>query len=105
MGEIILPYSNHAIIPIEDLINHFSKNKINYMIIGATHSKLENHPKPYSLDVWIRKHPNVDGNENTCQEAREVINQIIRHKQFSKAIRMNPETGRMCKALVFCSCK
>jgi hypothetical protein len=105
MGEITLPYANNARFEIEDLVNHFNTEKINYMIVGASHLSLANHRNPNSLDVWIRKHKSVIGHEDTCQAVIEVITQLIKHNQFSRAIRINPRTGKMCKALVFCDNK
>lgn len=104
MEEIILPHANNATIPIKDLIAHFKENDLKYIIIGATHVALRNHPNPNSLDVWFRNHENIDNKKNTCQAVKDVIKQIIRHEQFSQAIRINPKTGIMCKALVFCDC-
>jgi hypothetical protein len=102
MDEIILPYANNAQFNINDLINYFRGQQIKYMIIGARFVVLKDHPYSYSLDVWLRTHPNVKGYENTCQAIKEVINQIIKHNQFSKGLRIDPKTGRMRKALVFC---
>lgn len=104
MEEILLPYANNATIPIQDLINHFRDNNLKYMIIGAKFVVLQDHPNPHSLDVWLRTHPNIVGHVNTCQAVKDVINQIIRHKQFSKGFRNDPETRRMRKSLVFCDC-
>lgn len=100
--EITLPYANNAKFAVEDLVNHFNTEKITFMIIGATHVALNVHPKQKSLDVWLRKHKNVTGHEDTCQAVKEVITQLIKHSQFSRAIRINPNSGKMCKALVFC---
>jgi len=87
MEEIILPYANNARFKIEDLIKHFKESKIEYMIIGSTHDTLENHPNLNSLDVWIRNHENVINHKNVCQAVNEVVKQLIKHDQFSRAIR------------------
>lgn len=102
MEEIILPHANNATIPIADLITHFRENNLNYMIIGSTQVVLNVHPKPKSLDVWIRNHNNVQGYSNTCQSVNKVITQLIKHKSFSLGLRKCPKSNRMCKALVFC---
>lgn len=104
MEEIILPHAKNATIPIQDLITYFRENNLKYMIIGATHVALQNHPNPSSLDVWFRNHENVYDKRNTCQAVKDVIKQIIRHEQFSQAVRINQKTGIMCKSLVFCDC-
>ncbi len=103
MEEIILPYANNAIIPIADLIQYFHSNRLNYLIIGSTQVTLQNHPKPNSLDVWLRKHPNVINYSDTCQSVNKVITQIIKHQSFSQGLRKCPKSNRMCKALVFCA--
>ncbi len=102
MNEIILPHANNTTIPIQDLITHFRGNNLSYMIIGARFVVLKEHPYPYSLDVWLRQHTNIVGHENTCQAVKEVMKQVIKHPQFSKGYRSDPNTGNMRKALVFC---
>ena len=102
MEEIILPHANNATIPIQDLIAHFKENDLKYIIIGATHVALRNHPNPNSLDVWIRKNHCPQGYENTCQAVSKVITQLIKYESFSIGLRKCPKSNRMCKALVFC---
>jgi hypothetical protein len=101
MEEIILPYAINTRFSIQDLVNHFKTEKINYLIIGATQVTLDNHPKLKSLDVWIRKNHCPLGYENTCQAVNKVISQLIKHESFSLGLRKCPESKRMCKALVF----
>jgi hypothetical protein len=103
MEEITLPYANNAIIPIQDLISHFRENNLNYMIIGSKQVTLTNHPKPNSLDVWLRTHPNVINYKDTCQSVNKVITQIIKHQSFSQGLRKCPTSKRICKALGFCA--
>lgn len=105
MEEITLPHANNAKIPAQDLIAHFRKNNLNYMIIGSTQVVLNVHPKPKSLDVWMRNHENVKAYANTCQSVSKVITQLIKHESFSLGLRKCPESKRMCKALVFCDKK
>ena len=103
MEEITLPYANNARFKIEELINHFRVNNLKYIIIGSTKATLQKHPKPNSLDVWIRTHPNVLKYKDTCQSVDNVKSQIIRNKSFSLALRECPKSKRICKALVFCN--
>jgi hypothetical protein len=104
MEKITLPYANNTQFTVTDLINYFKSERITYMIIGATHVTMENHPKPKSLDVWIRNHKNIHTHKDkdTCQAVNKVINQLITHKSFSLGLRKCPKSNRMCKALVFC---
>ncbi len=105
MEEITLPYANNARFKIGDLIQHFKESKIEYMIIGSTQVVLNVHPKPKSLDVWIRNHENARAYSNTCQSVSKVITQLIKHKSFSLGLRKCPKSNRLCKALVFCDNK
>lgn len=102
--EIIeLPYGGTgAQFAAKELINYFIKQKINYLIIGATHVTLNKHPKPKSLDVWLRKHKNVTVHKDTCQAVGSIITQLIRLEQFSRGISRCSDSNRMCKALIFC---
>ncbi|MBU3680434.1 MAG: hypothetical protein FGM16_00675 [Flavobacterium sp.] len=104
MKQVILPYANNTKIPVEDLITHFRENNLKYMIVGSKQVTLQNHPKPNSLDVWLRKHSNVINYKDTCQSVTKVITQIIKHQSFSQGLRKCPSSNRMCKALVFCDC-
>jgi hypothetical protein len=105
MEEIILPHAKNATIPIQNLINHFRNNNLKYIIIGSTKATLQKHPKPNSLDVWIRTHPSVLKYKDTCQSVNNVISQLIKHESFSLGLRKCPKSKRMCKALVFCDNK
>lgn len=105
MNEITLPHANNTIIPILDLVDYFQKNKFNYLIVGSTQVSLQNHPKPNSLDVGFRSHPNVMNYRDTCQSVNIVISQIIKHESFSLGLRKCPKTNRKCKALVYCNHK
>ena len=99
---IVLPYGGaESRFTVEELINHFRSEKVDYIIIGATHVTLSNHLKPKSLDVWLRKHKNVIGHEDTCQAVESVITKLISIDQFSIGIRKCPTSNRMCKALIF----
>ena len=87
---------------VEELINYYKSQNVYYLIIGAIHVTLVNHKKQHSLDVWLRSHHNVKSNhKNTCQATSEVINQLIKLKQFSMGKRKCPITNRMCKSLIF----
>lgn len=105
MGEITLPYANNTVITIAKLIQYFQDNKLNYIIIGSTKVTLQNHPKPNSLDVWLRTRPNVIRYKDTCQSVNNVVSQLIKHEAFSLGLRKCPKSNRMCKALVFCDNK
>lgn len=95
---------NGAVFNSEELISLFKKDKADYITIGATHVTLSNHPKPKSLDVWIRNHESVPMNhKDTCQAVAAVISQLIRLDTFSLAIRKCRTSGKMCKVLILCN--
>ena len=87
---------------IEELITHFKNEKINYIIIGANHIILDNHPKPNSLDVWLRNHKSLAHSyKNTCQAVNKVIDDILEYQQFSIGKGKCPTSNKICKALIF----
>lgn len=102
-NKISLPFGGpKAEFDVEELINYYKSQNVEYLIIGATHVTLANHKKQHSLDVWLRSHHNVKSNhKNTCQATSEVINQLIKLKHFSMGKRKCPITNRMCKSLIF----
>ena len=101
--EIILKHAGiGAVFNSDDLISLFEKEKVDYITIGAAHVTLLNHPKPKSLDVWIRNHESVSMNhKDTCQAVAVVISQLISLNNFSLAIRKCRTSGKMCKVLLY----
>jgi hypothetical protein len=102
--EIKLKHSGNGVVfNSEELISLFENEKANYITIGATHVTLSNHPKPKSLDVWLRNHKNVPmQHKDTCQAVAAVISQLISIDPFSLAIRKCKTSGKMCKVLIYC---
>lgn len=101
--EIILKHAGTgAVFNSDDLISLFEKEKVDYITTGATHVTIPNHPKPKSLDVWIRNHESVSMNyKDTCQAVAAVISQLISLNNFSLAIRKCRTSGKMCKVLLY----
>jgi hypothetical protein len=103
---IKLPYGGQkATFTVAELISHFRIENLNYIIIGARHVSLSNHPKPNSLDVWLRKHKNLIGHEDTCQAVSKVIDDILEYEQFSIGEGKCPTSNKICKALIFSEIK
>jgi hypothetical protein len=102
--EIKLKHAGNGVVfNSEELISLFENEKANYITIGATHVTLSNHPKPKSLDVWLRNHKNVPmQHKDTCQAVAAVISQLISIDPFSLAIRKCKTSGKMCKVLIYC---
>ncbi len=101
--EIKLKHAGNGVVfNSEELISLFEKEKADYITIGATHVTLLNHPKPKSLDVWIRNLESVSmNNKDTCQAVAAVISQLISLNNFSLAIRKCRTSGKMCKVLLY----
>lgn len=105
MGQTIeLPYGGHkATFTVDELINYFRNENVNNIIVGARQVTLGKHPKPKSLDVWLRNHESVAHSyKNTCQAVSKVIDDILEYEQFSIGKGKCPTSNRMCKALIFC---
>jgi hypothetical protein len=100
---IELPYAGTgAQFIIEELMNHFRNENINYLIIGARHVTLSNHPKPNSLDFWLRNHESVAHSyKNTCQAVSTVIDDILEYEKFFIGKGKCPTSNKICKALIF----
>ena len=101
-GMISLPEGGpFASFDVINLIKNYEQNNIKHMIIGATHVTLANHPKPGSLDVWLRKQSCVtDGYKNTCQATKAVVDQLINSTYFSIGKHKCPVSNRLCKSLI-----
>lgn len=101
--KIFLPYAgSNVYFTVEELVKHFNTKELDFIIIGASLVKLENHKKQKSLDVWFRNHNKVLGKKkNTCQAVNSVLERLVAFEQFSVEKRMCSSSGRMCKALIF----
>ena len=102
-NKISLPFGGlKAEFEVEELINYYKSQNVDYLIIGAIHVTLANHKKQHSLDVWLRNHQNVKSyHKNTCQATSEVINQLTKLKQFSIGTKECSTTKQTCKSLIF----
>jgi hypothetical protein len=101
MNQIIsLPYGGlNAGFQVKEMLDLFKNRKTNFIIIGGQNVALANHPKPDSMDVWLRNHPSVT-NPNTRQACKSVNVQLVETGLFSIEKRRCPIRKSMCLAVV-----
>jgi hypothetical protein len=96
MAIINLPYG-HSSFNSNDLIKHIRKTNRDYIIQGQTARSRASHPKPQSLDCWLRD--NYAKNPNTKQAVNEVIEALINSGNFVKGKFICPDSKRPCKGI------
>ena len=73
---IELPYGGPgAGFYVSELVNHIRSTGRDYIIQGQQHCTLENHTKPHSLDVWLRKR--FTNRKDTTQAVNQVIADLV----------------------------
>jgi len=82
---------------VDDLIRHVRESGRDYIIQGQSNRSLANHPKPNSLDAWLRK--KCTSKSNTKQAVDDVIDQLIATRLFKVERLRCPDSGRLCKAI------
>lgn len=100
MGTMIsLPYGgNVAAFPVDDLIAYMQSTGRPYIIQGAVHCALANHPKLQSLDCWLRSY--YTDRKDTAQAVREVIDALVETGKFEAVDDLVcPDSGRRCKGI------
>jgi len=96
MSLIKLPYGNNSF-NSDDLKKYIRRNGKNYIIQGQKACGRVDHPKPHSLDCWLRD--NYAQNPDTKQAVNEVIADIINTREFEEGYFTCPDSGRECKGL------
>ena len=81
-----------------DLKDHIRRSGRTHIIQGQVTCLLSDHPKPSSLDVWIRKN-GAPSNQNTKQADNDVINQLVRTGLFRGGKFKCPDSGRMVEGI------
>lgn len=82
---------------IINLVSHVKGSNRDYIIQGQVNCGLADHPKPSSLDVWLRK--NYTDRKNTKQATNDIIKQIIETGLFTEGRFSCPNSGRECKGI------
>jgi hypothetical protein len=79
------------------LVTHMRNHSLQYIITGQNHCALSDHPKPKSLDVWLRR--NFTTNHDTAQAVDKVISQLVTTGLFEQGKFRCPTSGRLCKGI------
>lgn len=74
MSMIDLPYGNNSF-NSDDLKEYIIRTGMDYIIQGQVACKRADHPKPHSLDCWLRD--NYAKNADTKQAVNEVITALV----------------------------
>jgi hypothetical protein len=96
MQKIVLPYGNNTL-DSDELINHISTTGRNYIIQGQVQCSREFHPKPNSLDCWLRD--NYSQNPDTKQAVNEVVLALVNTDEFEEGGFICPDSGKRCKGV------
>lgn len=82
-----------------DLVNYVRNSGRNYIIQGQSAFSKKDHPKPSSLDYWLRQ---FWKNPNTKQADNKVIKKLVLTGLFKESENklICQDSGHMCKALV-----
>ena len=96
MPLINLPYGNSSF-DSNSLKEHIRTTGRNYIIQGQKACRRIDHPKPNSLDCWLRD--NYARNPNTKQAVNEVIADLVATRDFAEGEFHCPDSGRRCKGV------
>ncbi|HEX9884256.1 MAG TPA: hypothetical protein VGA79_09845 [Desulfobaccales bacterium] len=96
MPAITLPYGNNEF-NSEDLKEYIIGTGRNFIIQGQVACRREGHPKPSSLDCWLRD--NYARNPDTKQAVNEVIEALIDTGEFEEGRFICPDSGRRVKGI------
>ena len=80
-----------------DLKAHIKTTGRNYIIQGQTACSRADHPKPKSLDCWLRD--NYARNPDTKQAVNEVIESLSKTGDFKEGKYTCPDSGNKCKGI------
>lgn len=80
------------------LVEHIRATGRRYIIQGQNACSLEDHPKPNSLDYWLRQFASCP---DTKQAENSVIDALVETGLFLLSKNLEcPDSGRLCKGLV-----
>lgn len=96
MAIIDLPYGNNTFDSV-NLKKHIKATGRNFIIQGQTACSRSAHPKPKSLDCWLRD--NYVKNPDTKQAVNEVIKSLIKTGEYKEGKYTCPDSGRKCKGI------
>ena len=82
---------------IDYLVTYLQAANKEYIIQGQRNCCLEGHPKPNSLDVWLRR--NFTSRQDTKQATNDVLHEIVSTGLFREGMFTCPDSGRKCKGI------
>lgn len=95
---IRLPFGGPgAAFEVTELVQYVKTSGRPYIIQGQTQCAFRAHPKPHSLDFWLRE--NYAKNRDTKQAVNKVIDQIVSTGRFELGQFMCPDSGHQCKGI------
>ena len=95
---IELPYGAPGeVFSINYLVTYLQEAHKDYIIQGQRNCCLQDHPKPNSLDVWLRK--NFTSRQDTKQATNDLLDEIVKSGLFEKGRFTCPDSGRKCKGI------
>jgi hypothetical protein len=96
MPKIELPYGDREF-DSDDLKAYIRTTGRNYIIQGQKACSRRDHPKPRSLDCWLRD--NYARNPDTKQAVNEVMAALVNTGDFDEGQFICPDSGRKLKGL------
>jgi hypothetical protein len=96
MPMIKLPYDN-TMVNSDELRKYIGGTSRDFIIQGQTNCRRDIHPKPSSLDCWLRD--NFAGNPDTKQAINQVINALIETAEFEEGIFICPDSKKRYKGI------
>jgi hypothetical protein len=99
MSTIPLPHGNSAL-NTSTLISHIRSTGRDYIIQGQRNCAFGDHPKPSSLDYYLR---NTIGPSDTKQATNSVINNLVATGLFVEGKFECPDNNCKCKGIAIVS--
>jgi hypothetical protein len=91
-----LPYGDNRF-DSDELKAYIKTTGRDYIIQGQKACSRADHPKPRSLDCWLRD--KYAKNPNTKQAVNEVIIALVKTGDFEEGEFICPDSGRKCKGI------
>lgn len=83
---------------VRELIDYMEQSGLDYIIIGEVDCALADHPKPSSLDYWLREH--FAKNKETKQATNAVTARLVATGMFEQLEDLRcPDSGQKCIGL------
>jgi hypothetical protein len=82
---------------VDYLVTYLQASNKEFIIQGERACNLDDHPKPHSLDVWLRK--NFTSRPDKKQATNDLVHEITRTGLFKEGWFTCPDSGRRCKGI------